>query len=65
MLQIRRQHETQSKMEIKMTKIPNDDMEKMTGRAIFGIADIMGVLGDDFSNIYCVDCKTKNREIYR
>ena len=48
-----------------MTKIPNDDMEKMTGREIFGIADIIGVLGDDFSNIYCVDCKTKNIEIYR
>ena len=37
----------------------------MTGREIFGIADIIGVLGDDFSNIYCVDCKTKNIEIYR
>lgn len=48
-----------------MTKIPNDDMEKMSGREIFGIADIIGVLGDDFSNIYCVDCKTKNIEIYR
>lgn len=48
-----------------MTKIPNDDMEKMIGREIFGIADIIGVLGDDFSNIYCVDCKTKNIEIYR
>ena len=48
-----------------MTKIPNDDMEKMTGREIFGIADIIGVLGDDFSNIYCVDYKTKNIEIYR
>lgn len=48
-----------------MTKILNDDMEKMTGREIFGIADIIGVLGDDFSNIYCVDCKTKNIEIYR
>lgn len=55
----------EGKMEIKMTKIPKDDTKRMTEREILGIADIIGVLGDDFSNIYCVDCRTKNIEIYR
>lgn len=30
-----------------------------------GIADIIGVLGNEFSNIYLVDCESQNIEIYR
>lgn len=50
-----------------MTKVPKDNYENETakGNGMFGIADIIGVLGDDFSNIYCVSRETQNIEIYR
>lgn len=41
--------------------------EKREGQAeeTLGIADIIGVLGNEFSNIYLVDCESQNIEIYR
>ena len=41
--------------------------EKCEGQAeeTLGIADIIGVLGNEFSNIYLVDCESQNIEIYR
>ena len=50
-----------------MTKEFKKIAEKETpvGNGGVGIADIIGVLGDDFSNIYCVNRKDQNIDIYR
>lgn len=43
----------------------NSVSENNWGEETLGIADIINVLGNEFSNIYLVDCKNQNIEIYR
>lgn len=43
----------------------NSVSENNRGEETLGIADIINVLGNEFSNIYLVDCKNQNIEIYR
>ena len=44
--------------------ITKDDRAYKT-EASFGFFDVINVLGNDFSNIYSVDCESQNVEIYR
>lgn len=47
-----------------MNNVSPDNHTKQT-EEIFGIADIVNVLGNEFSNIYAVDCESQSIEIYR
>ena len=44
--------------------ITKDDRAYKT-EASFGFFDVINALGNDFSNIYSVDCESQNVEIYR
>lgn len=50
-----------------MAKIPisNHERETTAEKSLFGIADIIGVLGEDYSNIYCVSRENQSIEIFR
>ena len=47
-----------------MSSVPTPDSREQA-RESLGIADIIGVLGNEFSNIYLVDCESQSVEIYR
>ena len=47
-----------------MKSVSSSNTENQINETI-GIDDIIGVLGNEFSNIYLVDCESQNIEIYR
>ena len=47
-----------------MDRVSAEKREGRTGETL-GIADIIGILGNEFSNIYSVDCENQDIEIYR
>lgn len=40
-------------------------MPILTGETKIQIIDIINILGNDFSNIYCVNCEDQSIQIYR